>query len=45
MTQVSDVLKQSGDDGAVLLLYLAGELSVADEQWPLPKYREMLFPV
>src|SRR5689334_1558986 len=21
------------------------ELSVADEQWPLPKYREMLFPV
>jgi glutamine synthetase len=21
------------------------ELLVADEQWPLPKYREMLFPV
>jgi glutamine synthetase type III len=21
------------------------EVSVADEQWPLPKYREMLFPV
>jgi glutamine synthetase len=21
------------------------ELSVSDEMWPLPKYREMLFPV
>jgi glutamine synthetase len=21
------------------------ELAISDEQWPLPKYREMLFPV
>ena len=21
------------------------ELSICDEQWPLPRYREMLFPV
>jgi glutamine synthetase len=21
------------------------ELSIADEHWPLPRYREMLFPV
>ena len=21
------------------------ELSIADDQWPLPRYREMLFPV
>jgi len=30
MSQVSDVLEQGGDEGATLLLYLAGELPGAD---------------
>ena len=46
---VSQAAMLSGD-GADRMRELRGavdrlELAVGDEHWPLPKYREMLFPV
>ena len=38
-------LGRGGHDGEVRKVCDALELIVGDDCWPLPKYREMLFPV
>jgi glutamine synthetase len=47
LTAQAEFLTSGGADAmaAVRKCCDALELTVADEQWPLPKYREMLFPV
>ena len=43
----ADVLTADGADGMTQVREICDrlELSIADDSWPLPKYREMLFPV
>jgi len=47
MVKQAELLTSAGADAmaAVRKCCDAIELSVSDECWPLPKYREMLFPV
>jgi glutamine synthetase len=45
--KAAQLLTSGGADGMAEVRRLSDaiELSIADENWPLPKYREMLFPV